>query len=183
MLEDWNPSRIAWALRKIVLPIGIRDLVLDVGSGGNPHPAADVILDKYIDPIHRQGAQLRSDRPLVLADAGKMPFRDKAFDFVVAFHVLEHVRDPRAFLEELQRVGKAGYIETPNVFFERIVPYDIIPIPGHTDVCQDDYVARPHLFGLTLQRPGPARLRVVGRRAARAESVLDSLEVGLTVTP
>lgn len=65
----------------------------------------------------------------------------------------------------------------------RIVPYDIIPIPGHTDVCQDDYVARPHLFGLTLDRPGPARLRVVGRRAARAESVLDSLEVGLTVTP
>ncbi len=65
----------------------------------------------------------------------------------------------------------------------RIVPYDIIPIPGHTDVCQNDYVARPHLFGLTLQRPGSARLRVVGRRAARAESVLDSLETGLTVTP
>jgi len=65
----------------------------------------------------------------------------------------------------------------------RIVPYDIIPIPGHSDVCQDDYVARPHLFGLTLGRAGAARLRVVGRRAARAESVLDSLEVGLTVTP
>ena len=65
----------------------------------------------------------------------------------------------------------------------RIVPYDIIPIPGHTDVCQDDYVARPHPFGLTLTRPGLARLRVVGRRASRAESVLDSLEVGVTVTP
>jgi uncharacterized protein YfaA (DUF2138 family) len=65
----------------------------------------------------------------------------------------------------------------------RIVPYDIIPIPGHTDVCQHDYVAHPHLFALTLSRAGAVRLRVVGRRASRAESVLDSLEVGLTVIP
>jgi SAM-dependent methyltransferase len=54
-----------------------------------------------------------------------MPFRDKAFDFVITFHVLEHVPDPAAFLQELQRVGKAGYIETPNAIFERLVPYDI----------------------------------------------------------
>jgi hypothetical protein len=28
-------------------------------------------------------------------------------------------------LKELQRVGKAGYIETPNAIFERLVPYDV----------------------------------------------------------
>jgi SAM-dependent methyltransferase len=65
------------------------------------------------------------DRPTVLADACRMPFRDKAFDFVIAFHVLEHVADPVSFLRELQRVGKAGYIETPNAIFERLVPYDV----------------------------------------------------------
>ncbi len=124
MLESWSLNRIAWSLRKARLPIKSSDLVLDVGSGGNPHPAADVLLERFLDPKHRYSAMV-IDRPTVLADACKMPFRDKAFDFVIAFHVLEHVPNPAAFLKELQRVGKAGYIETPNALFERLVPYDV----------------------------------------------------------
>lgn len=124
MLGSWSLKRIAWSLRKISLPIKRSDLVLDVGSGSSPHPAADVLLERYLDPKHRYSAMV-IDRPTVLADACKMPFRDKAFDFVIAFHVLEHVPDPASFLKELQRVGKAGYIETPNALFERLVPYDV----------------------------------------------------------
>lgn len=107
-----------------MLPIRASDLVLDVGSGSSPHPAADVLLERYLDSKHRFGTMV-IDRPTVLADACKMPFRDKAFDFVIAFHVLEHVPDPASFLRELQRVGKAGYIETPNAIFERLIPYPI----------------------------------------------------------
>lgn len=124
MLGSWSLNRIAWSLRKISLPIKRSDLVLDVGSGSSPHPAADVLLERYLDPKHRYSAMV-IDRPTVLADACKMPFRDKAFDFVIAFHVLEHVPDPASFLKELQRVGKAGYIETPNAIFERLMPYDV----------------------------------------------------------
>ncbi|HUS10198.1 MAG TPA: class I SAM-dependent methyltransferase [Pyrinomonadaceae bacterium] len=124
MFDAWKLNRIAWSLRKVFLPIGPSDLVLDVGSGSSPHPAADVVLERYLDSKHRFG-DLVIDRPTVLADACKMPFRDKAFDFVIAFHVLEHVADPTSFLQELQRVGKAGYIETPNAIFERLVPYNI----------------------------------------------------------
>ena len=124
MLGSWSLNRIAWSLRKISLPIKRSDLVLDVGSGSSPHPAADVLLERYPDPKHRYSAMV-IDRPTVLADACKMPFRDKAFDFVIAFHVLEHVSDPASFLKELQRVGKAGYIETPNAIFERLIPYDV----------------------------------------------------------
>jgi SAM-dependent methyltransferase len=124
MLGSWSLNRIAWSLRKVSLPIKPSDLVLDVGSGSNPHPAADVLLERYLDSRHRYSA-LVIDRPTVLADACRMPFRDKAFDFVIAFHVLEHVPNPAAFLTELQRVGKAGYIETPNALFERLVPYDV----------------------------------------------------------
>ena len=54
-----------------------------------------------------------------------MPFPDKSFDFIIAFHVLEHMSDPKSFLSELQRVGKAGYIEVPSGLFERLVPYDV----------------------------------------------------------
>ena len=48
---------------------------------------------------------------------------DKSFDFVIASHVLEHSSDPELFLSELQRVARAGYIETPDAFMERINPY------------------------------------------------------------
>ncbi len=124
MFGSWSINRIAWSLRKARLPIKPSDVVLDVGSGSSPHPAADVLLERYLDPRHRYSAMV-IDRPTVLADACKTPFKDKAFDFVIAFHVLEHVPDPAAFLNELQRIGKAGYIETPNAIFERLVPYDV----------------------------------------------------------
>ena len=124
MKPGYRLNNILWSLRKVRLPITRRDLVLDVGSGSSPHPAADVLLEKYVDVKHRY-EMLVADRPTVLADACKMPFRDNAFDFIVAFHVLEHMHDPAAFLRELQRVGKAGYIETPNAIFERLIPYDV----------------------------------------------------------
>ena len=52
-----------------------------------------------------------------------LPFRDHAFDFVIASHVLEHSARPERFLAELQRVARAGYIETPDAFMERVNPY------------------------------------------------------------
>jgi SAM-dependent methyltransferase len=125
MLRDWSPRRIWWSARKILLPIHRDAVVLDVGSGGSPHPRADVLLERYVDPKHRFGAPLVADRPLVLGDACKMPFKDKAFDYVMAFHVLEHMSDPAQFLSELMRVSRAGYIETPNALFETLVPYDV----------------------------------------------------------
>jgi SAM-dependent methyltransferase len=121
---SYHTNNLKWALRKARLPVKATDLVLDVGSGSNPHPAADVLLEKYVDDTHRVDS-LVADRATVLADACKMPFADKTFDFVIAFHVLEHMREPERFLGELQRVGKAGYIETPNALFERLIPYDI----------------------------------------------------------
>lgn len=117
--------RLKWALRKVRLPVSADGLVLDVGSGGKPYPRSDILLDRLTGAAHRCGSSMMTDRPVVLADASRMPFREKAFDFVVASHVLEHMSQPAAFLEELSRVGRAGYIETPNFVFERLIPYEI----------------------------------------------------------
>lgn len=116
-------KRVSWSLRRLHCPVPASALVLDVGSGGNPYPRANVLLDAYEDTFERYHAGLVRDRPLVFGQAERMPFRDKAFDFIVASHVLEHTSDPGAFLEELVRVGRAGYIETPDAFFERINPF------------------------------------------------------------
>jgi hypothetical protein len=118
-------NRVRWALRKIMLPINGTDLVLDVGAGGNPFPRSDVLMDRLTGAEHRCGESMMIDRPTVFGDASKMPFKDKAFDFVIASHILEHLAEPEIFIKELQRVGKAGYIETPNALFERLFPYHI----------------------------------------------------------
>jgi len=118
-------KRFEWALRKSRLPVAKDGLVLDVGSGGTPYPRSDILLDRLTGAEHRCGDSMMIDRPAVFGDAQRMPFKDKAFDFVVASHILEHMAEPERFLKELQRVGKAGYIETPNAIFERLIPYDI----------------------------------------------------------
>lgn len=96
-------------------------LVLEVGSGHRPHPRADVLTDKYLEDLER-GGRLVADRPFVQAGAESLPFRKRAFDYVLCRHVLEHVEDPEAFFLELGRVGPAGYIETPSVIWEHLHP-------------------------------------------------------------
>ena len=115
--------RVRWALRRLHVPVDSKALVLEVGAGGNPYPRANVLLDGFEESTERQEERLVKDRPFVVGLCERLPFRDKVFDFVIASHVLEHTDDPSAFLSELQRVAKAGYIETPDGFFERINPY------------------------------------------------------------
>jgi ubiquinone/menaquinone biosynthesis C-methylase UbiE len=114
---------IAWSLRRLYCPTDKNSLVLDVGSGGNPYARANILLDAYKSTRERNWVQLKVDRFMILGFVEKLPFKDHAFDFVIASHVLEHSKNPCQFLSELQRVAKAGYIEVPDAFFERINPY------------------------------------------------------------
>lgn len=116
-------ERLAWKMRRFRLPVPRHALVLEVGSGGNPYPRANVLVDAYEESGERHWEPLVADRPTIIALGERLPFKDKAFDFVVAAHVLEHTPDPEQFLQELQRVATAGYIETPDAFMERINPY------------------------------------------------------------
>jgi SAM-dependent methyltransferase len=95
--------------------------VLDVGSGHNPHPRANVLLDKHLkDDTERSGKPIKIDeeKDFVEGNAESMPFGDKEFDYIIASHVAEHVDNPERFCKELMRVGKRGYIETPSKFAE-----------------------------------------------------------------
>ncbi len=99
--------------------------VLDVGSGHQPNRRANVIIDKYTgDTIHRTTAKIEmpGDKYFVLGDALVSPFADKEFDCVIASHIGEHVDDPVKFCNELQRISKSGYIETPGPITEILLP-------------------------------------------------------------
>lgn len=114
---------IAWSLRRVHCPVGKNALVLEVGSGASPYFRANVLCDAYEETQERFFTPLVHDRPTVLAFVERLPFKDDAFDFVIASHVLEHSADPERFLSEIQRVARAGYIEVPDAFMERLTHY------------------------------------------------------------
>ena len=106
--------------------IEIKDdwLVLDIGSGHNPHPRANVLADRYLEEnIDRSGKPIRVDRkrPFIICDAQYLPFKSKVFDYVIASHIAEHVENPEEFCKELMRIGRMGYIETPSKFGELLL--------------------------------------------------------------
>ena len=123
VLKKVGLNGFSWSMRRLHCPVSESALVLEVGSGGNPYFRSNVLLDAYEETRERHWAPLVSDRPTVLGFVEHLPFRDKVFDFVIASHVLEHSQNPEKFLSELQRVAKAGYIEVPDAFMERINPY------------------------------------------------------------
>jgi len=120
--SPWTPTqRLKLFWRKFKLQIPRNALVLEVGSGGAPHFHSDVLCDKYLNGkgTARVG-RLKTDRPFVFGDAQALPFVDNAFDYIICFHVLEHLDNPENCLKELMRVGGAGYIETPCEIIEKI---------------------------------------------------------------
>ena len=102
------------------------DLVLEIGSGDNPNPRSDILCDRYITTNHERagGFKVRIDRPMVVADGMRLPFRDRTFDYVIASHIFEHMDDPAGFASEVMRVGKAGFIEVPSAISERMFGWD-----------------------------------------------------------
>jgi len=117
-MESW-----AWSLRRLHCPVPPEALVLEVGSGGNPYPRANVLLDAYEETRERHWVPLIVDRPFVYGFVEHLPFKTGAFDFLIASHVLEHSPEPEKTLAEFQRVARAGYIEVPDAFMERVNPY------------------------------------------------------------
>jgi hypothetical protein len=63
----------------------------------------------------------------------------------------------------------------------RIVPYDIVAVPGHTEVCPAESIVHEHHVSVSLRSKGEARLRVVGTSVASRGDRLDSVEVALVV--
>lgn len=95
-------------------------LVLEIGSGDNPNPRSNVLVDRFLADNTERGGNIIIDRPMVVADGHQLPFRDGVFAYVICSHILEHMDDPPQFVREITRVGKAGYIGSPSEIAERM---------------------------------------------------------------
>lgn len=89
-------------------------VVLDVGCGHMPNMRSNILADKFIlDEAERQQPIGLDERPFVLADAFRLPFKDGSVDYVICSHLAEHADEPEALFAELTRVARAGYVECP----------------------------------------------------------------------
>ncbi len=81
--------------------------ILDVGCGRKKIPGATGV-DRHplegVDVVHN-------------LEQFPYPFADESFDIIHAHHVIEHLRDPGAFMAELFRIAAAGcslHLSTPH---------------------------------------------------------------------
>lgn len=121
-------SLVIFFVRKIYPGFKIKknELVIDIGSGDKPFWRANVFFDDLAlgnnqrvsgkNTIHQLGT-------FVNGNILRSPFKDKAFDFSFASHLLEHVENPAVAIKEIVRISKRGYIEVPNAILEHIAPF------------------------------------------------------------
>jgi SAM-dependent methyltransferase len=145
ILYGKGTKRLMWMAGNLVyayIDMPVEAKVLEVGSGQNPHPSSDFILDKFLDdnkhrqakcPFASQATMMQLDKDgnlsesvkafkVVQGDVLALPFPDKSFDLIIARHMLEHVEDIQGALKELSRVGRAGYVEVPTKISELLFP-------------------------------------------------------------
>ena len=115
---------VIWPLRRLHFGNYEGGLVIEFGSGGSPCPISDILIEKNVDSFERHFETIKIDRPTFFCDVEQpLPFKYRAFDYSISFHLLEHLRTPGLFLDEVKRVSNAGYIETPAAFMERLTNY------------------------------------------------------------
>jgi ubiquinone/menaquinone biosynthesis C-methylase UbiE len=89
--------------------------ILDIGCGYTAHKNASVICD--IQDL----SKFYKDKKFIKLEGNTLPFKDKEFDFIIASHVIEHVKDVDFFIKELERVSIRGYIELPTILEDNLV--------------------------------------------------------------
>ena len=89
--------------------------ILDIGCGYGAHNNATVICDV------QDLSKFYYNRTFVKLNNNILPFKDKEFDFVIASHVIEHVKEVDIFIKELERISSKGYIEVPTKLEDNLV--------------------------------------------------------------
>lgn len=103
-------------------------IVLDVGGGALPFPRADWVIDALAYEQRASLGRLEAGQERFgpntwvqweICAREPWPFEDDFFDYAVCSHLLEDVRDPLWVCAEINRVAKAGYVETPSRVLEQ----------------------------------------------------------------
>lgn len=142
----------------------ILDLGSETGAGiravlqGTAHQPHNVFVADIEASAVAAGARLHGFTPVVIPEDGQLPFEDGFFDIVYCSSVIEHVTVPKAliwsvqsgrdfkeqawrrqqaFAQEIRRVGRQYFVQTPNRNF---------PLESHTWLPFVGWLPRPALL-------------------------------------
>lgn len=119
--QNMSPTKI-----KYIKQFRIGTTVLDIGCG----------LGQYSKYLTKKGVQViaidienrfkdKNGFVFCKASGDALPFKDKSFDTVLIFDVLEHIKNDERVLSELQRVTKCVIGSVPNKDDEKLHKYNL----------------------------------------------------------
>lgn len=110
-----------------VAALNIVGRAVEIGAGSSPCPGVAVTVDHRVGGDGVGVEEGKRTEPDVCADMGALPFRDGAFDTLVAVHLLEHSADSFGVLTEWKRVAPKLVIVCPDQQHYAGNTYDLDP--------------------------------------------------------
>lgn len=106
--------------------------VLDLGCGsgyGTAEMADSLPRVSGLDRITPDSKNRRDNIDWIRADLYGIPLLPDSFDLIVSFQVIEHLEDPRVYLESIARLlapGGTAMLTTPNILTsDKINPFHV----------------------------------------------------------
>lgn len=155
--------------------------VLDNGAGGRKHRKVTAL--EYVPHPNNS----------VQADGLDLPFRDNTFELILSQAVLEHVKDPQRYVDEMVRVLRPGGLVYIEVAFMQPVHqapwhfFNVTPF-GLAHLCRDLDVIESGAFGTLADQwdwigsEAGAREALTSREFAHMRSLFRKVDAAISPT-
>jgi len=121
-------------LHKMLYASNITDRIVDIGAGHTPFDRATHLMDWNHETVPGKDV-FKAD-----LDYDVLPYGDKFFNFAHCRHTLEDIQNPLHAFNEITRIAKQGYIETPSPLIELLRGVDQSPYSKLRGYCHHRYI-------------------------------------------
>jgi hypothetical protein len=168
-------------MRRFARTFGVSSETRILDVGGTPFNWSLIQARPRVTIVNMPRAREAFDDPFtfVFADGCRLPFKDDSFEIVFSNSVIEHVGDAenqRQFANEIARVGRAYWVETPNFWFP-VEPHLLTPFLHFLPPAWQQRIARRATVWELIERPSPDRRQFYIEHYLRDIRLLDARDL------